>query len=143
MGALTGGGLLDQNLGGLVAGATDVEAGSEVAAVHAYALQVVVNSLGVTGGLVDGDVLDAGVAALELVQGDTLRGSDGNEAYTLVVGLELVDVSLDIGVAGGRPVAFAQTSGGIGALVDGFGGIGDVENAGRDIVPFSSVGCSS
>ncbi len=100
MGVLTGGGLLDQNLGGLVAGATDVEAGSEVAAVHAYALQVVVNSLGVTGGLVDGDVLDAGVAALELVQGDTLRGSDGNEAYTLVVGLELVDVSLDIGVAG-------------------------------------------
>ena len=98
---LTGGGLLDQNLGGLVAGATDVEAGSEVAAVHAYALQVVVNSLGVTGGFVDGDVLDAGVAALELVQGDTLQGSDGHKAYTLVVGLELVDVSLDIGVAGG------------------------------------------
>ena len=142
MGVLTGGGLLDQNLGGLVAGATDVEAGSEVAAVHAYALQVVVNSLGVTGGLVDGDVLDAGVAALELVQGDTLRGSDGNEAYTLVVGLELVDVSLDIGVTGCRPVAFAQTGGGIGALVDGFGGIGDVENAGRDIVP-GSGGCSS
>lgn len=59
--------LLDVNLGGLAALTTDVKAGGEVVAIYAHTVDVVVFYGSV---LVDGDVFDAGLSLLGVVENE-------------------------------------------------------------------------